>query len=898
MSMFSEVRERLRALLLRGHEEREMEAELTFHQEMDVARNVSRGMTPSDARRAAVHSFGALDRVREEVRDARGVRPLDDLRSDVRLALRALARTPSFTVVVLATLALGIGATSAIYTVIDGVLLRPAPYAAMDELVVVWETDRASGTTREPGSYPDFVDFRDTSRTLAGIGAFRGADLDYLPRGGADPTRIAGIAATHDLPALLGIEPLHGRTFTAAEDVPGAAPVVMLGESFWRVQFDADPAVVGSTIHLNDMPRTVVGILPAAAGFGIPQIHAKAAYHGGYSGGESVDVWVPLATDASLTRRETHPYLLLGRLAHGTEVGSAQQELGAIAAELEQMYPENADRGVYVEPLRDVVFDRVQPTLLVLGGAVVFVLLIACANVASLLLARSRLRSREIAVRTALGASGGRLGRQFLAENILLVALGAGLGLLVARAALSVLVRMIPADVPRAVSLSLDGRVVALAVLLSLVVGTLFALLPLAHARRTPLNASLRDDGGRTATAGGAGVRFRSGLVVVELALSVILATGAVLLISSFERLRTVDPGFQAQGILKVEYELPPARYPRDFSQWPNWREVHVFSDGVLSRVRELPGVRDAAIAEDHPLSAGFTNSFTIVGREAEAANWPEISIRKVTPGYFGVVRLQVLRGRALEDGDASDREPVAVINAAAAARFFDNLEPIGQYIRFWGTNRRIVGVVGDERLHGLTAATPPAVYTPLKQVPATSGVLLVRTERDPMSIATDVRAAVRAQDAALAVFDVEPLTRTLSASVAQERFTTLLLSLFAGLAMVLAAIGVYGLLSFIVAQRTSELGIRLALGARPGTLMRMVIVHAARLAFVGVAIGVLGALLGVQLLQGLLFGVAGTDPRALLTAAVAIFGTAILASLPPARRAVGTDPLQALRTD
>lgn len=898
MSVLTDVLARLRSLLLRDREEREMEEELAFHRQRDVESNLARGMTRQDAERAATHAFGASDRVREEVRDARGVRPLDDLRSDLRHAWRSLLRTRSFTFVVLATLALGIGATSAIFTVIDGVLLRPAPYEDMDELVVLWETDRASGTTREPGSYPDYLDFRERSRSLRALALLRGASVDYLPGGAADPARLNGLAVTHDFTELLGVEPILGRVFTAEEDRPGAAPVVLLGEAFWRGQLDADPAIIGRTVRLDGAPHEVIGIMPARAGFGVPQIHALAAYHSPFSGDEALDVWLPLRPDATESPRETHPFLMLGRLSPGATVAQAQEELAAVAAELEAAYPENDERGVNVEPLSEVVFANVRPALMLLGGAVVLVLLIACANVTSLLVARSRARARETAVRTALGAGNGRLARQFLTENLLLATLGALAGLLLARVALDALIGMIPQDVPRAALLTLDERVLALSVGLALVIGASFALVPLLHGRRAPLHQTLRDEPGRGATTSRESARFRSGLVIGELALSVMLAAGAVLLIRSFEQLRSVDPGFDAAGVLKVEYQLPESRYPRDFAVWPDWKEMHAFNAAVLARVGALPGVEAAAVAEAHPLNPGFTNSFVVVGREAEAADWPEITIRKVSPGYFETVRLRVRSGRAITDADRTDTEPVAAINAAAAERFFEGREPIGAQIRFWGIDRTIVGVVGDERVHGLDAATPPAVYAPLAQVPANSGVLLVRTEGDPIAVAPAVRAAIHAHDPALAIFGVEPLAQTVSGSVAQERFTTLLLSLFALLAIVLSAIGVYGLLSYLVAQRTTELGIRLALGAEPRGLMRMIVGHAARLALAGVVLGVVGALAGAQLLRGLLFGIAATDPRALATAAAVIFAVALLASLPPARRAVGVEPLRSLRVE
>lgn len=569
----------------------------------------------------------------------------------------------------------------------------------------------------------------------------------------------------------------------------------------------------------------------------------------------------------------------------------------AIAAELEATYPVNAARGVNVEPLRAVVFDNVRPALLVLGGAVALVLLIACTNVTSLLLARSRARARETAVRTALGAGGGRLARQFLAENLLLAVLGSAAGLALAQIMLRVLLRLVPADVPRAAAIGINGRVLLLSVGIALATGGLFALVPLLHARRMAPERILRAEGGR-GHSGSGGARFRSALVVGELALSVVLATSAVLLIRSFYQLSSVDPGFAARGVLKAEYQLPEARYPRDYAVWPRWVAIQSFNARVLERVSTLPGVEAAAIAEAHPLDPAFTNSFFVVGREAEAADWPEIRIRKVTPGYFDAVDVPVLRGRGITDADGPDDEPVVVINAAAAERFFAGREPIGAQVSFWGTPRTIVGVVGNERLHGLAEATPPALYAPLDQVPSPTGVLLVRTTGDPMALAGAVRAAVREQDPALALYGVEPLEETVAASIARERFTTLLLTMFAALAMVLSAIGVYGLLAFVVAQRKAELGIRLALGARPRALVGLVIGHAARLAFVGVALGIAGALAGGQLLRGLLYGVAATDARSLAIAAVAMLAVALLASLAPARRAVTGDPVQALRAD
>jgi predicted permease len=825
---------------------------------------------------------------------------LSEVARDAGYALRGLRRNPAFTLVVVLTLALGIGANSAIFSVVDGVLLRPAPLPGLDRLVMLWETDRNTGTSREPASVPDYLDFASRARRVEPLGAFMGGEVNLALRGG-EPVRLATLQVTHTLLPMLGLQPLAGRLFTAAEDTAGGPKVALIGESLWERAFNREPAVIGGTLRLDDTTVTIVGVLPEAADFGVPQVLAAGAYSRSFADRGArvrVDIWTPLQADVKALPRDTHPIFVVGRLAAGSTPQAAQQELGSIAADLERAYPVNAGRGVFVEPLGEVVFGRVRPALLMLMGAVGLVLLVACVNIANLLLARGVGRAREIAVRRALGATGWRLGRQFLVENLVLTLAAAVVGVLLAYGALRALLAIAPPDVPRLAAVTIDLRVLAVTLAVSVAAAVVFGLVPTLQARRVDVQAGLAGGAGRYSTGRGA-ARLRAALVTSEVALAVVLLVGASLLLRSFWRLQQVDPGFRTAGVLKAEFQLPDTRYPVQFSQWPNFKEIHAFDDALLRRVASLPGVDAAAIAGNHPLDPGFTNSFSVVGREAEARRWPEISVRRVTPGYFRTVALPVVRGRSLQDSDTTPADPVAVINVAAAKRFFGGRNPEGAKIRFWGAARTVVGVVADERFQGVAAAAPIAVYVPLAQAPSTNGagVLLVRTSGDPSSLAPAVRAAIRERDPALAVFGVEPLERTLSRSVSERRFTMLLLTLLAAVALVLAAIGVHGVLSYGVSQRTREIGIRLALGAQPAGVRRSVIREAIVIASGGLAVGLAAAYGTASLFENLLFEVAPGDPATLAGVALFLGIVAVAASYVPARRATKVDPVVALRS-
>jgi putative ABC transport system permease protein len=820
---------------------------------------------------------------------------------DLRLALRLLTRNPGFAAAAILTLALGIGANTAIFSVVNAVLLRPAPFRDLDRIVMVWETDRNSGTSREPASVPDYLDYQQRSATVESLSALMAAQVNLTP-GGGEPVRVAALRVTHDLLPMLGIAPLAGRSFTAAEDAPGAADTVVISESLAR-RISPDPAAaIGGTLRLDERPHAIVGVVDDAADFGVLQLLSAAAYARSFADrGEAtrVDVWMPLRADPKTLPRQNHPIFMMGRLTAGQTPASAERELALIASDLEAAFPVNRGRGVHVEPLGEVVLGRVRPTLYVLLGAVALVLVIACVNVANLLVARGTARAQEIAVRRAIGATPGRIARQFIAEALVLAGGAAVCGVALAYAGVRLLIASAPANIPRLASATIDLRVLAVSLAVAIAAGLAFGLVPALQALGIDLQSALKHDGARGA-AGDARSKVRAALVVGELALAITLLAGAGLLIRSFWNLLSVDPGFRAGGVLKVEYQLPPARYPANFATWPDFREQHAFNAAILQRAEALPGVVSAAVAGNHPLDPGFTNSFVIVGREAEAreAGWPELTIRRVTPGYFPTVALPLRRGRLLGQGDDTGGAPVMLINEAAAARFFGDRDPLGAAIRLYGIAWTIVGVVGDEKTHGLSEAPPLSTYLPLAQAPSFdgSGVLMVRSARDPLASAAALRDIIRERDPALAVFGIEPLERTVSRSFAERRFAMLLIGLFAATALTLGAIGVHGVLSFEVARRAREIGIRMALGAERGAVLRLIVGQALTLTALAIVIGGVGAAALTRALSSLLFGVSAQDPATFAAAAAILTAVALAATAIPAWRAARVDTAVAVR--
>lgn len=894
--------DRLRGLLARWRflwrsraEERDLDDELRLHIELETEAGMRQGLSHDEARRRALVAFGGVTQYREATRDTRRLAWVDEALADLRQAWRLLAARPAFAATIILTLALGIGANTAIVSVIDAVLLRPSPFADPDRLVMVWETDRGSGTRHEPASWPDVADFRQRSRTLSAIGTMMGRDATL---GGTEPVRVAALAVTPDLPVLLGVRALAGRLFLSTDGMPGAQPTALLGEDLWRAKFNADPSIIGRTIPIDERPTLIVGVLPAEADLGIRQVAARADYGARFRGAH-VDLWLALQPTAASYPRDTHPFLTLGRLAPGATASAAQREMAGIAEDLERTHRENDKRGVNIEPYSDVVFGAVRPALYILFGAVTLVLLVTCVNVANLLLARTATRAREVAVRVALGAARGRIARQFLTESVVLVTLGSAAGVVLAGLGLRLIVALAPGDMPRLDAARVNGAVLAYTATVAALVALVFGMLPVSQTRRLDLQDTLKSDARHLGAGGRRARRVRSALVVAEVALTVILVVSAGLLLRSLWLLERVDPGFDPAHVLEARYELPTTRYPIDFRRYPDIPAVNGFHARFLEAVRALPGVQAAALSLDSPLDPGFTNSFTIVGREAESADFPEIRTRFLTPGYLETLGVPLLAGRGIEPGDDAHAPLVIVINRAAARRYFADRDPIGQQLRFWGMTRRIVGVIGDERFRGLHAAAEPAVYAPLAQSPQQSATLLVRTAgADPAALIPAIQSALHGVDPRIALFDARPLQQRLASSIARPRFHAALLALFAGITLVLAIVGVYGVLSYSVTERASEMGLRMALGASRWTVMRGVLRTGLQLAGAGLVIGVAVALIGSRLLSTLVFGVTPTDPLTFAGVIAVVVFTAAAASLIPAVRATRADPMTALRGD
>ncbi len=822
---------------------------------------------------------------------------LDPFRQDVRFAVRTLGKNPGFAFAAIVTLALGIGATTAVFSVVDGVLLRPAPFRDMDRLAVVWETDRQAGTTREPSSVPDFFDFRERSRRFERLAALSSSEVSLTPDHG-DPSRLPTLSVTHDFLPMVGIRALVGRIFSADEDRPGAPPVALISERLWGQLFSRDPAAVGRSLRLDGVPHVIVGVLPASAGFGALQILDAAAYGRGFAerGGRArVGLWLPLGVDAASLPRDTHPIIVMGRLREGATVAQAQHEMGVVTADLERAYASNRARGAHVEPLGQVVFGPVRPVFLVLLGAVALLLLAACANVANLLLVRALARVREVTLRAVLGAGRGRLARQFLVEAAVLVTAGAALGLLLASLGLDTVRAVAPPNIPRIDDVAINWSVLGIALAFSTAAALAFAVIPMVHAWRVNFHNALQGASGR-ASSGPEHARLRAALVVTELAFAVILLTGSGLLIRSLWRLQTVDPGFRASGVLKAEFQLPATRYPQSFKIWPHWTEAQRFTRELEERVAALPGVEAATVAGDQPLAAGFTSSIRVVGREEEAAGWPEPSIRRVDAAYLRTLGVGVDEGRWFDDADGAESRPVIIINAAARRRFFATQEPLGQQLSFWGQARTVVGVIANEHVHGLAEDPPPAVYLPTTQAPIAGGSLLVRASIPAGALVPAVRRIVRDLDPALPLFGIEPLEDTVAHSMGSRPFMMMALVAFAAVALLLAVVGVHGVLSCTVAARTREMGIRLALGAEPRALRALVLGQGAWLTAAGLALGLAGALAAARLLTPLLYGVVVTDPITYASVALVLGGVALLASWLPARRAARVNPVDVLR--
>jgi putative ABC transport system permease protein len=805
--------------------------------------------------------------------------------NDLRYAIRQLIKNPGFTIVAVLTLALGIGANTAIFSVCEAVLLKPLPYSDSDRIVMLWE-QWLQGSTVGLVAPANFFDWREQSRSFGEMAAIN-PNPNFVLTGQGEPARLTGAAVSSNLFSLLGTRITFGRDFLGEEDRPGRDRVVILSYSTWLHHLEGQPDIVGKNITLNDINYTVVGVLPREFEF-----VSKAS---DFEGRNQFDVWVPLAlNNREKLQRNTHFLRVFGRLRAGVTLTQAQAELDIIAANLRLLYPEwNKKTGIAAVPFIEQVTTNIRTALGTLLGAVGFVLLIACANVANLLLSRAAARQKEMALRAALGASRLRLGQQLLTESILLAIVGGSMGLFLASAAIRVLVPYLPSDLPRASSISVDVRVLAFTGLISLVTGILFGLAPMFLTRQVNTNDSLKES---ARTAGGIQSRLRSGLVVGQMAIALVLLIGAGLMARSFWSLLHVSPGFRTEHILTARLSLSGSRYP-------DARRIASFQRELLERVRNMPGVQSTGLTAYLPLS-GSDNAwgFVIEGRPAlRTGEYNMAKYRPASPGYFETIGIPLLRGRGFDSADNADGPFVVVINESMARSHWGLQNPLGQRLQFGPPKwRTVIGVVGDVRHEGLDAETRPEMYVPFSQAPNNEArtTIVIRTVVDPTAVTAAVRKVVSAIDAAVPLDQVETLEHRVSASVGQPRFRTALVAAFSLLALLIASIGIYGVMNYLVIQRTREFGIRLAVGATKGDVLRLVLGRAAVLIVAGLCLGLFGSVLLARLVASLLYGVTPLDSLAFGAGSLLLSAVALFASYIPARRATRVDPMVALRCE
>jgi len=818
---------------------------------------------------------------------------MENLRLDLRFALRNLRRRPGFAVVAILTLALGIGAVTAIFSIARGVLLRPLPFAEPDRLVFVWETQLEEGLPKMFAAPPNFHDWTRGNRSFAGLAAFDAGS--FFLAGDAGPVEVRGASVSAGLFDVLGVQPLLGRTFLAAEDESGSEAVALLGHDLWRRRFGGDPAIVGRVVAIDEEPRRVVGVMPP--GFDFPPPVALE----GTAPAEKAELWVPLARDLAGGQRGAHYLTVVGRLADGVSLESAEGDLQALAAAIAADHPDtNAGWTVTLTPFAEQVLGHIGPALWLLLAAVGFVLLIACVNLANLLLAQGEDRQRELAVRRSLGASAGRLGRQLVTEGLVLALIGGAAGLALAAASLELLVGLAPANVPRLDQVAIDRGVVACAFGVSLLTGLLFSAVPALRGLRFERKAGVGPATAR-ATAGPAGSRFGSGLVVAEVALALVLLVGAGLFGRSFARLRGIDPGFRAESVLTARVALPSTRYGGDRAAQA--RAFRRFEEQLAS----LPGVTAAGFVLELPLDADRQGtSASLEGRDAPAsAEAGRVNFTFATPGYLAAMGVPVVAGRGPAPEDRAGSEPVVVVNEAFVRRFLPAAREPGAalgervLLGFNPEPRRIVGVVGDVR-HDTLARDPYSnVYLPYEQLPWFPRMALaVRTAGAPEEVAAAVRERLRSVEPDVALYRVKSMEDVVGAAVAEPRFSTLLLAAFAVAALGLAAVGVYGVLAYAVRRRTREIGVRVALGASRGDVVRLVLLRWMGLVSLGIAVGLAASLGLSRLVAGFLFRVDPTDPGTLAVVAAFLAAVAAAACYLPTRRALAVDPRTALEAE
>ncbi|HXG68906.1 MAG TPA: ABC transporter permease [Blastocatellia bacterium] len=810
---------------------------------------------------------------------------METLLQDFRYGVRMLFAKPGFTAIAIFTLALGIGANTAIFSVVNGVLLRPLPYKEPDRIVQFWETNPIKNWTQANVAPANFFDWEKQSQSFEEMAAYFGSSSkeaglsNFFLTGSGEPERVQGLYVTGGIFSVLGVNAAFGRTFLPEETWEGNHRVVVLSHNFWRRRFGADPNILGQTITLSGQDYTVIGVMPADF----------------YFPSTEVELWTPMGWNSNEIAGLRRPHFLraIARLKPGVSLEQARAEMTAIASVLEEQYPDtNTQMGVGLGLLHEWIVSDTRLTLLVLLVAVGFVLAVACANVANLLLVRAAARTREIAIRTALGAGRWRIIRQLLTESLLLSLMGGAAGLLLALWGKDLLLAFSPENIPRLNEVRLDATVLVFALLITLVTALFFGLAPALAGAKVDLNATLKD-GGQKGTTSPAGRRLRNILVVAEIALAVVLVIGAGLLIRSFLLLRQIDPGFPHENLLTLRISLPTAKYQP--------QQVATFFQQAQERIGSLPGVKAVGATSELALQGyRWTSDFTIEGRPPEEYG-KEVRHKEITPEYFQAVSLPLLSGRAFSHADNAQSPLVVIINETLARRHFPNEDPVGKRLKLrrpeqegpWST---IVGVVKDEKQDGLGIAVQPEMYHPLAQNPTWGMSLIVRTTGDPTGLIGAIRQEIWAIDNTLPPYDIKTMDDILYESLASERFTMLLLGIFAFVALALAGVGIYGVMLYSVTQRTREIGIRIALGARTGDVLRIVLGQAVLLALTGLAVGLAAAFALTRLLSSLLYQVSATDPATFFFISLLLGGVALLASYLPARRATKVDPMVALR--
>jgi len=882
--------QRLFGSLRRDERDAELSAEIESHLAMHVEDNLRAGMSPEEARRQALIKLGGAEQTKELCRERRSLPWLEDTLRDLRVSVRALLQVPGFTIVAVLTIALGIGANTAIFSVIDSVLLRRLPYRDSDRLVVLWEHNLKGHKPHNTVSPPDFLDWKKQNDIFTEMAAI--ADQRVNVTGNGDPEQVVVQAVSVNFFSLLGVEPQLGPGFLPENGQEGKDNVVILSHGYWKGRFGGDPGIIGKKIALDGRAASVVGVAPEDFDWFIQE--------GSLTSGRP-QVWRPFVFPAMFANRGMVGRFMtvVARLKPGVTPGQAQTEMDAIAERLRQQYPGyNGKWGVTVVPLRQQLSGNLRPALLILFAAVTLVLLIACANVSSLLLSRAAAREREIAIRSALGAGTWRIARQLLTESVVLALIGGSLGAALAFCGTNALLGISPKNLLDLHAVSLDSRILAFAAAASLLSGLLFGFLPSYLSARSAIAETLKE-GGRPATSSRGRRALRSGFVVAQMALALILLAGSGLLIRSFIGLSGVDPGFDINNLLTFTVALPRSKFSSDSA-------TLVFFQRLLAKLESLPGVQAVSMDSYPPFAGlGASTAVHILSQPLLPLNdLPNAAVQTVGPGFFRTMRIPLLSGRVFRPEEFAESRHVAIVNQAFVKKYLAGGNPLGQKVAVYmrGLEEKdnppceIIGVVGNVHVMGLDEASEPIVYWPHPELPMTRMTILVRTSTDPLSLAGAARDQLRLLDAEQPMANIATMEQLLGDSLARSRFTMLLLGIFAGAALVLAAVGIYGVMAFNVAQRTQEIGIRSALGAQQRDVLRLILGHGARLTLLGIGLGIAGALLATRVLATLLYGVKASDPLTFFGVALILAAAALAACYLPARRATRVDPLVALR--